>query len=192
MLKQLFSSVFGILLFKKGPQDVPYSPATLGFLIALIIGAVFLMTGGGVQAWTLLFNVLYIFIAFWLLLSAANKKQRYVQTMLAYVTSSAVITLLCGLFLALTIYIAISMGWISNLTPEKINLILSQGLAKAHLPMGLNATLLSGVIGLLLWRFLVAAHILRHALDITFQRAVFLIFIINLIPLVIHSLFNHS
>jgi hypothetical protein len=192
MLKQLLSSVWGILLFKKGPQDIPYSPTTLGVVTALIVGTVFFMTGGGAQSWLLFFNLLYIFVAFWILLATANKKQRYVQTMLAYMTCATVITLLCALFLIVVMYITISLGWMPNLTAEKVNIMLSQGLAKANLPMALNVILFIGGIGLLLWRFLVSAHILRHALDVTFQRAVFLIFIINLIPLVIHSLFKHA
>jgi hypothetical protein len=137
---------------RRGPEDMPYSPALLAALIAasvvldLATGAAF--DGDDTLARSLVSTALVLALA-WVALRIRKLDHRYVQTASALVA--------CGLVFSLLV---LPLGWLAH-------------------PMPANATALTplqvllgwGVLALFVWNLVVFAHILRRAIDAPFGLA---------------------
>lgn len=158
-----FTVLLGICRFRRGPEDMPYSPP---LLIALLIGCAALQAGfnlyngatPGVVA-AVVTGGLGFLGALYLLLSGRGKSARFVQTL----TALAAVYLLFGVVLD---------ALISGLSLAALS---KQLLEHPGNPPALTAwqtLLIPGVTVLALWEFGVCAGILRRALEVPLAGAV--------------------
>lgn len=138
---EIIKLLFDICLFKKGPQDLPYSVWLLRVLAAADVIVSFLMVSLGTK-WLdslkqALVSVLLIVVFSWVLLYLARKRGRFYQTTSALLGSDAVIS-----FFAL---------------PAMGSMMIGQGSLLAFIV----------TIGLMIWHWAVTGHIIRNALGQT-------------------------
>jgi hypothetical protein len=133
--------IFDICLFKKGPEDMPYSPALLGILLAADAVVSFLMLSIG-SSWLLAAMQASVGITLvlgfgWLALYISHRLERFYQTSCALLGTDALIS-----FFAL---------------PGTASLITG------------HMTLLafSVMLVLMVWHWTVVGHIIRNALGKT-------------------------
>jgi hypothetical protein len=142
-----------ILWLRRGPQDLPYSPVLFAAVCAAVIvlrlavPAIFDMPGTNLTG--ALFGLIVDLALLYFVLSLRGFTNRFVQTGTALVSCTLV-------FLLIVMPIALIVG-VPPKTPEQVTGL--QGL------MGLIALVV------LVWKFVVDAHILRHALAIPFLAA---------------------
>ncbi len=143
--------LFKICLFKKGPQDIPHSTLLLQLSLIGFAIAKFLLAQLSIDSFSALLQIgveLIIIIIFArLVLIITHKPQRFLQTMCALIGTDA-------LFSVLAIPI-ISSLIINN----------SNGLATL------------AMLALMLWNWLVTAHIIQHAINKSFSFAAGLVFL---------------
>ncbi|HVT32547.1 MAG TPA: hypothetical protein VHE32_07865 [Rhodanobacteraceae bacterium] len=138
--------------FRRGPEDMPYSPALLVLLVAASIvldvatGALF--GGGDVLARSLVSTALVLALS-WAALEVRKLGNRYVQT------ASAIVA--CGLAFSL---LALPLGWLAHPIPAA---------ATALTPM--QVLLGWAVLALFVWNLAVFAHIVRRAIESSFGLA---------------------
>lgn len=131
--------LFDICLFKKGPQDLPYSLWLLRILIIVYAGIRVLMLNIHFDWLDAILQVtveIFLAIGFsWIILYVTHKLQRCYQVMSAIFGTDAVIS-----FLAL---------------PTMASMETGQGGLLVFLVM----------LGLIIWHWAVTGHIIRHALE---------------------------
>jgi hypothetical protein len=137
---------------KRGPEDMPYSPALLVALVAASVvldvatGAVF--GGDDALAHSLVSTALVLALA-WAALHVRKLGNRYVQTASALVA--------CGLVFSLLV---LPLGWLAHPMPEAANALTP-----------LQVLLGWAVLALFVWNLVVFAHIMRRALEAPFGLA---------------------
>jgi hypothetical protein len=147
-LRALFGVVVDIVLLRRGPEQLPASPALLGVVIAIHVAVNALLAGmmpNTPSSWPLQLLVSTVFMVLWFhtALSLAQKRERFVQTMTAvFATSMLFLPALAPLFAALQPFLA---------EPEK-----------AGQPPG-NILLLGAVLGI--WFVVVQVRIVRSAFE---------------------------
>lgn len=147
----LLNLILDICRLRRGPQDVPYSPALLAGTAAacvalqLIIAAMRSAPLGEVLGGSLL-SVVFLFIVLHAMLTVRGLRGRFVQ--------SATALLLCAFFFnVLSLPVALLVGE-PPATPEQMSPV--------QLLLGLIA------MPLLIWKVVVDAHVLRHSLNLPF------------------------
>ena len=133
--------IFDICLFKKGPQDVPYSPVLLHIMLLVDAAISFLMLSIGSQWPTALLQAgvgITLVLGFsWIMLYLGRRMERFYQTSCALLGTDALIS-----FLALP-------GTASLMTGRMTLLAFSV------------------MLGLMAWHWAVTGHIIRNALEKT-------------------------
>ncbi len=139
------SLLFNICLFKKGPQDIPYSDPLFRLSIISFALINYLLTQLSINGFRALLQVgveIIIMISFAkLLLFISNKLKRFSQTLCALLGTDALFSM-------------VAIPVISSLIIDKSNTL-------ASLTM----------LALMLWNWLVTAHIIRNAIDKPFSFA---------------------
>ena len=130
--------LFGnILIFRKGPKDVPHSGLLLGILISLdllfssMLGAMDLSLGAAVFQSMLSLGLMAVFL--FITLKFSNKSERFLKTF----TTTTGVDVLMTLF----------------------------GMMAVGLGEGGGAHMLWSFLGLMLWQIAILAHILRESLS---------------------------
>lgn len=143
---------------RRGPQDLPHSPALLAWLIAagvaldVLVGAFLSGDGGDALAHSLLATGVVLGLA-WAELALRGRASRYVQTATALCA--------CGLVISLA---QLPIAALIELPPP--------GETDAAAAAGSFQVLLRWlVLATLVWQVFVNANILRHAVDIGFGFA---------------------
>ncbi len=145
----------GILLLRRGPQDLPYSTqllvstAALGIAVQLPVAWMREISAGTVLVSAALWLAFSLGLLR-LLLMMRQKTNRFVQAATAFLACNAV-------FNAIGIPIALLVGDPPQ-TPEQMT----------------GAQVLAGLISLplLIWKVAVDAHVFRHSLDISFGSGI--------------------
>ncbi len=151
---ELLSLIFGICIFKKGPQDIPASKVLIQLLIPVYAVISFLMLILSTDWYSAFLQVaveiLLILCLCWAILLIANQAARYQQTVCALLATDALIS-----FIAL---------------PSMATLI-GQGAGLAYL----------AIILLMVWHWAITGHIFSQALDrpIAFGLAVSFMYILT-------------
>jgi len=135
--------LFNICLFKKGPQDIPYSIALLRLSLIAYTLISYLLIRLSIESLKALLQVgveIILVIGFaYLLLALSNKLNRFVQTCCTFLGSDALITL-CAM-------------------PVIASLSIDSG----------NILALFAMLAMMIWHWLVTAHIIRHAINQSFS-----------------------
>jgi len=135
---------------RRGPENMPYSPALLGLLIAASV-ILDLMTGAltddasNMLARSLLSTALVLGLC-WIALAVRRLSSRYVQTATAVIACSIAFSLLI-----------LPIVWLASplpATPEQLT------------PLQMLASWVA--LAILVWSLVVTAHILKHALEAPF------------------------
>lgn len=142
---------------RRGPQDLPHSPAALAWLVCAVLALDVLIGGllgdeGDAFAHSLLSTGVVLGLA-WLELALRGRGSRYVQTATALCA--------CGLAISLTQLPIAAL----------LELPASDGAADALALSPLQVLLRWLVLATLVWQVLVNANILRHAVEIGFGLA---------------------
>lgn len=170
-LFSFFTVFWGICRFRRGPEDMPYSPP---LLIALLIGCGALQVGfnlyngatAGVAAAVLVGGLGGIGVLY-LLLRGRGQSLRFVQTLIAL----AAVYLLFGVVIDTLISVL-------SLTALSEQIIKHPGQTPV-LTTGQTAVI-PGVVALVIWQFCVFVGIVRRALEISVAGAVLLLLLLFL------------
>lgn len=142
-MSEIVKLFYDILLFKKAPQDVPFSPALTRMTLTAYAAISFLMLFMSNHWFIALLKTavdIMLLIGFVrITLAWVHKPERYQQTFCALLGTDALLTL-CGI------------------PPTAVMLVPSGDLAIFGFLM---------VVGLILWHWAVIGHILSHALEQT-------------------------
>jgi len=143
--------LLNICLFKKGPQDIPFSPRIFRLSIIGFSIVSYMLIQISVDSLSALLQVaaeLIIVISFaGLILSITNKLKRFLQTTSALIGTDALITF-------------IAMPIIATLSLDNNNVLAS-----------------FAMLALMIWSWLVTAHIVRRAIDKPFSFALGIVFL---------------
>jgi hypothetical protein len=178
-LPAFFSVLLGICRFRRGPEDIPYSPP---LLIALLIACGALQAGFNVYngaapgvAVAVLIGGLALIGALYLLLRGRGKSLRFVQTM----TALAAVYLLFGVVIDALIS-GLSLAALSKQVLEHPD----------HPPTltTLQTLLVPGVVALVIWQFCVFVGIVRRALETSVAGAVLVLLLLFLVDWFVASL----
>lgn len=158
--KVLFLEFFSICRLIKGPQDIPGSKnlltlCMLGYAFCSII-LVYLSEPFDKAILAAVLEVGLVMVFTQAALQIRGKPSRWAQTVTALFGTGIIISLL-----ALPIYLLIGVGGVNDVSAGT-----SQGIDR-----GLGLMLLAA---LACWNIAIMAHILRHALEITFMAGVIL------------------
>jgi hypothetical protein len=178
-LPSFFAVLLGICRFRRGPEDMPYSPP---LLIALLVGcaalqACFNVYNGaapGVAA-AVVVGGLGIVGALWLLLRGREKSSRFVQTM----------TALSAVYLLFGVVIDALISWLSLAALSK------QVLEHPEHPPALTTLqtlMVPAVVVLVVWQFCVFVGIVRRALEVSVAGAVLVLLLLFLVDWFVASL----
>lgn len=145
------SLLFNICLFKKGPQDIPHSPLLLRLSIFSYSVINFLLIKVSVDTYTALLNVgaelIIIFSFSGLVLWMTNHLNRFLQTTCALLGADVLISLCI-------------MPVIATLSIDNNNILASLSL-----------------LILMIWSWLVTAHIIRHSINKPYSFALGIVFL---------------
>ena len=153
-MKELLDLLRDLMLFRRGPQDLPFSTsllaaaAVLAFALDAFVASRFQLMADAAPR--VAFSLAALLALPWIALKLADKEARYAQTALALVATSA-------MFTVLTVPILIGVG---QLPQDPKDLTATQAL------LGWFSLLLVG------WQIAVRGHILRHALDLPMRLGV--------------------
>lgn len=143
-----------ICRLKRGPQDLPYAPHLLGLLLvldlALDIGFAAVQGRAGDVAWRSLGGTVLSLGLLYTLLQTRGFASRFVQTATAAIGTGVLATLL-----ALPLLLAIGEP---PATPQQLT--------------GMQVLLTWMLLALLVWKLLIDASILRHALELPLPATV--------------------
>ena len=143
--------IFNICLFKKGPQDIPHSSQLFRLSIICFAITSYLLIQLSVDSLNALLQVggeLIIMILFTgLVLFITNKFKRFLQTACALMGTDALISI-CA------------MPIIATLSLDNSNLLASLAM-----------------LAVMIWSWLVTAHIIRNAIDKSFSFAAGIVFL---------------
>lgn len=153
MLAQAVTVTWRILLFRAGPQDLPYSLALTQRVVPIALLAEFaqyrLTLGTGAAVLHALVSVAAMTGFIFMLLQMRGLLSRLQQTVNALFITGSALTLLL-------------LPPLSAITPHMLKIAQNPDLARSEPLPALPALL---VMVLTLWGFMVAAHIFRHALN---------------------------
>ncbi len=158
-MTELISRIRQLLRLRCGPQDMPYRPAwAVGLAVALMI---LIVVGAWAQTQTLPIGLALLLVSYeagmaWLLLRLRQQSGRWVQTVLALFVTSLV-------FNMLALPLILILGPVTPGQADSRALLLSVPL-----------------LVLAFWKFLVKAHIFRHALEIPFAGGVLMVLLLSL------------
>lgn len=139
--------------FRRGPEDMPYSPSLLAVLIAASI-VVDIASGVAIGVETdrvahvLVSTTLFLGLA-WIALAMRGLVSRYVQTASALVA--------CGIAFSLLV---LPLAWLAGPPPAP----------PAH-PPPLQTMLWTAMLALVVWNLAVNAHIVRRAIEVPYAIA---------------------
>lgn len=153
MLNQIAAITWRILLFRAGPQDLPYSHALTQWTVCAALLAEFAQYRLTLAAGPALVHALVSVAAMagfiFMVLQLRGLRNRIQQTVNAlFITGSALTVLL--------------LPPLSAITPHMLKIAQNPDLARSEPLPALPAL---AVMALTLWGFMVAAHIFRHALN---------------------------
>ncbi|MEQ1636029.1 MAG: hypothetical protein ABL903_05005 [Methylococcales bacterium] len=145
---------FNICLLRHAPQDIPYSKTLLQLLVLIYAVVAFLVLEPHNNFLKTALEVLVeIFVTFsfvWGILAITNKSARYTQVLCAFLGTDALIS-----FFALPALVASTTGQV-------------------------DAGIISVLLGLMIWHWVVIGHIVRHALSQPFLFGLGVAFLYNL------------
>ncbi len=134
-----------ICLFKNTPQDIPYSRFILHLSVAAYALVSYVLIQLSINGWQAFLHVgmeiILILIFTYLMLTLSNNRGRYTQTASALLGADTLISMLA--------IPAIGTLSINNNNPQAI----------------------LAMFGLMVWHWLITAHIIRHSLDQSFLFA---------------------
>lgn len=179
ILREALASLRDICLFRRGPEDVPYSrPLLISLLVAcgalqvafnlhdgvrlpLIAGAV---VGGLAMVWLL-----------FLLLRGSGKPERFVQT----TSALAAVYLLFGLAKNLLTLLLPVKAWQQQMMADP-----------AHLPevTGQQAPIMLAIAALVIWQFCAWVGVLRRALEIPVAGGVLVFLLLLFVNVIVAAL----
>ncbi|KAF3982560.1 MAG: hypothetical protein HFP81_02495 [Methylococcales symbiont of Hymedesmia sp. n. MRB-2018] len=135
---ELLSLIFGICIFKKGPQDIPASNTLIRLLIPVYATISFLIlilnTSWATTVMQVAVEILLIMGLSWAILLIADKPAHYQQTVCALMATDALISF-------------IALPSMATLTTQNSDL--------AYI----------AILLLMVWHWAVSGHIFSHALD---------------------------
>ena len=153
-MKSLLESIRDILLLRRGPQDLPYSPGLLAALILFALAVGLAVSAQrvtvAVAAPQLGFEVLLLLALAWIPLAIARRRERFVQTATALVAAAIAFNLLA---------VPVVLG-VGDLPKD------ARALTTAQVLLGWLS------LALLAWKLVVSGHVLRHALDVPLRSGV--------------------
>lgn len=162
-LRALFAVVVDIVLLRRGPDDLPASPAPLAIVVVLFIAVSALTTGflpGAPPNWPLqmLADLFVMMLWYFASLGLANKSERAIQTVMATI---AVTTLFCPLLIPLSVQLQPYLADPEHVTPPP---------AFVQIP--------AVILGI--WLFVVLVRIVRSAFEWGWFPAILYVFAQNL------------
>lgn len=178
-LPSFFAVLLGICRFRRGPEDMPYSPP---LLIALLVGCGALQVcfnvysgAAPVVAAAVLVGGLGGIGALYLLLRGRGQSLRFVQTM----TALAAVYLLFGVVID---------ALISGLSLAALSEQVIKHPDRPPELTTLQTLVIPGVVALVIWQFCVLVGILRRALGIPVAGAVLVFLLLFLVDWFVASL----
>lgn len=161
-MPELLSILRDIVLLRRGPQDLPYSPSALGTVAVATVavsGVANSLLGEGVESAMVRTAVLVALSLglLYLLLLSQQRQARFSQTALASLLVSAVFALVLLPVLVLSGPLPTPGTAPENVTGAQL--------------LGMLAIIVVG-----LWKFVIDAHILRNALEIRLMPALLIVF----------------
>jgi hypothetical protein len=177
MFKQLITSSAGLMLFKKGPQDFPYSPAMAAIWLIIsvaILAASAIMVKAFLPITTFVFGLAVLTI----LLFKDKKQDRWVQTTLAFIACAWVVNITFIIFTYLDKIILMHYLGAHGITADMIP-TLPQEKLQAIIPTLVKVFIVMIMLLIFLWKLSVDTSIVKQALEKTTPRAVFYVFIMN-------------
>lgn len=178
-LPSFFAVLLGICRFRRGPEDMPYSPP---LLIALLIACGALQVGFNLYngaaagvAVAVLVGGLGLVGALYLLLRGRGKSLRFVQAM----------TALAAVYLLFGVVIDALISWLQLAALSK-QVIEHPDHPPALTP--LQTLVIPGVAALVIWQFCVFVGILRRALEVSIAGAVLVLLLLFLVDWFVASL----
>lgn len=148
---EIIKRLFDICLFRKGPQNLPSSVWWLRIWVVVDVMASFLMVNISTDWLTALLQAMVsalLIIGFsWLILYVGRKRQRFYQTTIALLGTDALIG-----FIAL---------------PGMASMMTGKGIFLAFMV----------TVGLMIWHWVIAGHIIRNALGQTWTFSLGLAFL---------------
>ncbi|HVF34489.1 MAG TPA: hypothetical protein VND91_04140 [Candidatus Saccharimonadia bacterium] len=169
-MKALLDLLRDLMLFKRGPQDLPYSPAILAaacvfaFVVDTAVARQFQLADN--VAARIAFSLAATLALPWLALKLADREARFAQTATALVATGAVFTLLM-------LPVLIGVGKMPE-DPKQVT--------------GTQALLALVSFAIVVWQLGVRGHILRHALDVPLRRGVLIAVVFYAVELVVAAL----
>ncbi|HEY9111915.1 MAG TPA: hypothetical protein VIM92_09100 [Rhodanobacteraceae bacterium] len=179
ILREFLASLRDVCLFRRGPEDMPYSqPLLIALLVACGVLQVAFNLHDGVQpaliAGAILGGLAMVWLVF-LLLRGTGKPERFVQT----ATTLAAVYLLFGLAKNLLTLLLPVKAWQKQMMAEP-----------AHLPVvtGHQAPVMFAIAALVVWQFCVWVGILRRALEIPVAGGVLVFLLLLFVNLIVAAL----
>ncbi len=174
-----FRNLFGLCRFRRGPEDMPFSPPLLVALLILggALQAGFNLHGGakpGVVA-AVLVGSLGVVGAIYLLLRGRGKATRFVQAM----TALAAVYLLFGV---------VADVLISSLSLEKLSKQVFEHPDQPPVLTSAQTLLIPAVVALVIWQICVMVSILRRSLEIPLAGAVLVLLLLFMVDLFVANL----
>lgn len=166
-MKSLLDLLRDLMLFRRGPQDLPFSTSLLagacvvGFALDAFVASRFQQMADAVPR--VAFSLAALLLLPWIALKLAKLEARYAQTATALVATSAMFTLL-------TVPVLLGVG---KLPTDPKDLTAAQAL------LGWFSLLLVG------WQLAVRGHILRHALDLPMRLGVLIAVVFFAVELIV-------
>ncbi len=153
-MRTLLDLLRDLVLLRRGPQDVPFSPRLLGVLILVGLVVDLAVATRVAEASEVAprvgFSMLLALALPWLALSIAGRRERFVQAATALIAVGIVFTLLA-------VPVVLGIGRIPKTTQE---------LTGAQIALGWLSLVLVA------WQLAARGHILRHALDLPLRLGV--------------------
>lgn len=178
MLEEIIRASYGLLLLRRGPQDMPAGDSvTMGLAAVYVASSFLLLTLQGAGVGTAIIQAgadLAILVGFvWVVLHQRGLPARFGQTLSALLVAGLVFGLL-------------SLPCVHNLVPYMRELAKSSGQAPAPSSGQVMAYLLLMVT--VIWSLTVTVHILRQALEVRTGAALALTIIYQILSLFIMML----
>lgn len=179
MLRELLASLRDICLFRRGPEDVPYSqPLLTSLLVACgALQAAFNLRDGvkpPLIAGAIVGGLAMVWLVF-LLLRGAGKPERFVQT----TSALAAVYLLFGMAINLLTLLLPLKAWQQQMVADP-----------AHLPevTGHQAPIMLAIAVLVIWQFCLWVGVLRRALGIPVAGGVLVFLLLLFVNFIVAAL----
>jgi hypothetical protein len=177
-LPTFLASVRDLCLFRRGPEDMPYSPV---LLVALLVAYGLLEAGFNLHEGTpaalvadSLVGDLAIVGTLFLLLRGRDRAERFVQTM----TALAAVDLLFDAASVLLMLPLPLQAWRRQWLAGPVHIV----------PTGNQALLVLAIVVLCIWQLCVCINILRRALELSVAGCVLILLLLGCVNLVVVTL----